>query len=105
MSAKRLDSAGRAGIIGRMTTGEQAVVQSRAVAPGSRLLQAGGLAVLLACAGCAQVGAHQQRLVSKPNMEFSESLVFGYQHKLLPQVEPGSAFSAAAQGGGCTSCK
>jgi hypothetical protein len=55
--------------------------------------------------GCARVGAHQQRLVSKPNMTFSDSVVFGYDQKLVPQVEPGSAFSAGAQASGCTSCR
>lgn len=63
------------------------------------------LAVMLLASGCVQVGAHQQRLVSKANMTFSDSLVFGYQNKLLPQVEPGSAFSGGAQSSGCTSCK
>jgi hypothetical protein len=55
--------------------------------------------------GCAPVGAHQQRFVSKPNMQFSDSPVFNYQHKLLSQIEPGSATSGGAQAGGCTSCK
>ena len=63
------------------------------------------LALGLTAPGCAQVPAPRQRLVSKPNMEFSDSLVFNYQHKLLPQVEPGSAFAAGAQSTGCTSCK
>jgi hypothetical protein len=64
-----------------------------------------GLASSLLFTGCAQVGPQQQRLVSKPNMEFSDSVVFGYQHKLVSQVEPGSAFGGGAQSSGCTSCK
>jgi len=63
------------------------------------------LVVCLAMAGCVQVPAHQQRLVSKPNMEFPDSLVFNYQNRLLPQVEPGSTFSGGAQSSGCASCK
>jgi hypothetical protein len=51
------------------------------------------------------VAANQQRLVSKPNMVFSESAVFSYDNKLLPQLEPGSAFSGGGQCSGCTSCK
>jgi hypothetical protein len=63
------------------------------------------LALGLTAAGCVQVPVPQQRLVSKPNMEFSDSLVFNYQNKLLPQVEPGSTFWGGAQPSGCTSCK
>lgn len=75
-------------------------------APGRRRLAAAlALAVALGAPGCAHVPAYQQRLVSKPNMQFSDSLVFGYQHKLVPQVEPGSAFSGGPQSSGCTSCK
>ncbi len=59
----------------------------------------------LLCAGCAHVGPQHQRLLSKSNMTFSDSAVFSYQDKLLPQVEPGSAFSGGAQASGCTSCK
>jgi hypothetical protein len=70
--------------------------------PGKSLL---ALAVFLALTGCVQVPANRQRLVSKSNMGFSESLVFNYQNKLLPQVEPGSTFSGGAQSSGCTSCK
>jgi hypothetical protein len=60
---------------------------------------------LLVCAGCAVVRPSEQRLVSKPNMVFSESAVFSYANKLVPQLEPGSAFSGGGQSAGCTSCK
>jgi hypothetical protein len=65
------------------------------------------LAVGLAGApvGCTQIEPQQQRLVSKPNMEFSDSPVFNYQNKLTPQLEPGSTSSGGAQSSGCTSCK
>jgi hypothetical protein len=59
---------------------------------------------VLICSGCASVGPNEQRLVSKPNMVFSESTVFSYENKLLPQLEPGSAVSGS-QTSGCTSCK
>jgi hypothetical protein len=64
-----------------------------------------GAGLLGGAAGCARVGVHQQRLVSKPNMVFSDSVVFGYSNRLMPQIEPGSAFSGGAQAGGCTSCR
>jgi hypothetical protein len=55
--------------------------------------------------GCTYVGPQQQRLVSKPNMEFSDSPVFSYQNNLTPQLEPGSAAPGSVQSSGCTSCK
>jgi hypothetical protein len=55
-------------------------------------------------AGCA-VPVHQQRLVSKPSMQFSDSPVFNYQSRLLSQIEPGAAASGGAQAAGCTSCR
>jgi hypothetical protein len=64
-----------------------------------------GLALAFAALGCARVEPQQQRWVAKPNMTFSESLVFAYSFKLLPQVEPGSAFCGGAQSAGCASCK
>ncbi|MBL9127559.1 MAG: hypothetical protein JNL97_07930 [Verrucomicrobiales bacterium] len=54
--------------------------------------------------GCA-VPVHRQRLVSKPPMQFSESVVFDYQSRLLPQVESGISASGGAQAAGCTSCR
>jgi len=63
------------------------------------------LALCLGATGCVQVAVEKQRLVSKPNMEFSDSLVFNYQNKLLPQVEPGTAFSGGSQSSGCAACK
>lgn len=55
--------------------------------------------------GCAAVDASQQRLVSKANMQFSDSSVFAYQGKLFAQTEPGSASSGGSQSAGCTSCR
>ena len=65
-------------------------------------------AVLLAStilSGCAAADASHQRLVSKPNMQFSESSVFTYQGKLFSQTEPGNASSGGSQSAGCTSCR
>ena len=61
--------------------------------------------LLVLVAGCTGVEPQHQRLVSKANMEFTESVVFGYENKLAPEVEPGSAFAGGAQSSGCTSCK
>lgn len=62
-----------------------------------------GLSAILS--GCSLPSARQQRLVSKPNMVFSESPVFAYDSRLLPQLEPGAAASGGAQNSGCTSCR
>ena len=61
-------------------------------------------ATVLILSGCESVGPNEQRLVSKANMVFSDSAVFGYENKLLPQLEPGSAVSGG-QASGCTSCR
>jgi hypothetical protein len=54
--------------------------------------------------GC--VGVQQQRLVSKPNMLFSDSMVYNYSTSiLLPQIEAGRAASGGGQASGCTSCR
>ena len=63
-----------------------------------------GLLALLA-SGCATVGPEQQRLVSKPNMQFSQGAVFSYSSKLMPQVQPGLATSGGAQPSTCTLCR
>ena len=63
------------------------------------------LALVLAGPGCQKVPVHEQGLVAKPNMVFSDSMVFNYKGKLFPQVEPGSATSGGAQAAGCTSCR
>jgi len=68
-------------------------------------LLASALAAAMILPGCASVGVHQQRLVSKPNMLFTDSAVFIYSPKLLVQMEPGSAATGGAQAAGCTSCR
>jgi len=55
--------------------------------------------------GCNTVAVHEQRLLSKPNMTFSDSYLYAYQPRLTAQVEPGAAASGGAQAAGCTSCK
>ena len=72
----------------------------------SRITAALHLVALLFAAGCASPAVRQQRLVSKPNMLFSDSAVFTYNStRLLPQLEPGSATSGGAQNAGCTACR
>ena len=56
-------------------------------------------------AGCTTVGVHEQRLVSKPNMQFSRRVVYTYSSKLMPQVQPGLETSGGAQASTCASCK
>jgi len=64
------------------------------------------LVALLSVAGCSSPAVRQQRLVSKPNMLFSDSAAFTYNSaRLLPQLEPGSAASGGAQNAGCTACR
>jgi hypothetical protein len=71
----------------------------------SKVSAVGAVLAAIMLTSCARVSVHQQRLVSKPNMTFSDTLVFSYQSKLQPQIEPGSALSGGAQAAGCTSCK
>ena len=63
------------------------------------------LVLSLANQGCNTVAVSEQRLLSKPNMTFSDSYAFSYQPRLTVQTEPGSASSGGAQAAGCTSCK
>ena len=61
--------------------------------------------VLTAASGCTHVKVTEQRLVSKPNMLFSDSPVFNYQSRFISQIEPGSAADGGNQGTGCTACQ
>jgi len=66
-----------------------------------------GAAVLLALsvAGCSTVPVSQQRLVSKPNMLFSNSSVYAYTSRVLPQTQPGLMDSGGTAGSVCTACQ
>jgi hypothetical protein len=55
--------------------------------------------------GCALVGPEQQRLVSKPNMQFSPAVVYSDSSQLLIQVQPGLATAGGAQPSTCTLCR
>ncbi len=55
--------------------------------------------------GCVPVGVHEQRLVSRPNMQFSRSAVFNYDSKCMSQILPGLATEGGAQASTCTSCR
>src|SRR5881296_1182545 len=60
-------------------------------------------AVTLSLTGCATVGIEHQRLVSKPNMQFSEVRAFGEPTRLASQLEPGRVVTGGAQASVCTS--
>jgi hypothetical protein len=64
-----------------------------------------GLFAAVIGAGCTTVGVHEQRLVSKPNMQFSRQAVYRYSSTLMPQILPGLEASGGAQASTCTSCK
>ena len=59
---------------------------------------------ILMLTGCVSVAPRQQRLVSKPNMQFSDSVIFGYEDRLLTQFESASASFIGGQSGDCGSC-
>jgi len=61
------------------------------------------IALVLAFAGC-QVPIHEQRLVSKPGMQFSRSPAASYSSHVTPQILPGLD-AGAEQASVCTSCK
>ena len=65
---------------------------------------AAGLLAAGLLTGCA-IPVHQQRLVSRTNMQFSDASVSGYHSKVLGQIETGAAASGGAQAAGCTSCR
>lgn len=72
----------------------------------SPLTTAACLGVFLLFVGCSAPAVRQQRLVSKPNMTFSDSAVFTYSSpRLLPQIGPGFPGGDASQNSGCTSCR
>jgi hypothetical protein len=63
-------------------------------------------AAVLALAGCSSPALRQQRLISRPNMLFSDSPAFTYNSpRLLPQIATGFAGAGASQNSGCTSCR
>ena len=64
-----------------------------------------GIIAAIVGVGCATVGVHEQRLVSKPNMQFSRQAVYSYSSRLMPQIQPGLEASGGAQASTCTSCK
>ncbi len=60
----------------------------------------------LIMAGCTHVTPQQQRLVSKPNMQFYQATMFNSQNRLLSQVESSLSSTAggSSSGGSCPSC-
>jgi hypothetical protein len=87
---------------------EPSLPNHRCVRPSSvqtALVRAAGVLAVLFLNGCVAVGPEQQRLVSKPNMQFSRSAVYNYSSKIMPQVLPGLATSGGAQPSTCTVCR
>ena len=62
------------------------------------------LALFVVC-GCQGPRVSQQRLVSQPNMLFSDSLPLNFSSRLIPQLETGAAGSGGAANSGCTACR
>jgi hypothetical protein len=67
-------------------------------------MAAAGLLALVG-SGCSTVGPEQQRLVSKPNMQFSSQAAFSYSSRLMPQIQPGLGTTGGAQPSTCTLCR
>lgn len=63
------------------------------------------MAVALALTGCTTVEIQEQRLVSKPSMQFSQSTVYSYSSRIMPQLQPGLVVSGGAQPSTCTVCR
>jgi hypothetical protein len=60
---------------------------------------------LVFATGCATVGVQDQRLLSKPSMQFSKSAVYSYSSQLMQQIQPGLALSGGAQASTCSICR
>lgn len=60
---------------------------------------------MLSGVSCTAVPAFQQQRLAKSNMVFDDTNAFAFSARLLPQSEPGTGSTGAAQGGGCTACK
>jgi hypothetical protein len=58
---------------------------------------------MLLATGC-QVPIHEQRLVSKPGMQFSRNPAVSYSSRIVPQILPGLE-AGAEQASVCTICK
>lgn len=63
------------------------------------------LLTLSVAMGCQAPSVSQQRLVSQPNMLFSDSLPLSFGSRLIPQLETGAAGSGGAANSGCTACR
>lgn len=85
----------------KLRHGKWVKLRSRGVLSGGAMI-----VVLVALAGCTSPAVRQQRLVAKPNMIFSDSMVFTYNSsRLFPQIASGFASSGSSQNSGCTSCR
>ena len=55
--------------------------------------------------GCASNRVPESWLAGKPNMQFSQSAIYSYTSKMMPQFQPGLAGSGGAQPSTCTACR
>jgi len=62
-----------------------------------------GASQLLTC--CSSLIVEQQRLVSRPNMQFSEMRAFNDPTRISSQLEPGRVATGGAQASVCTTCR
>ena len=76
---------------------------SNRLKPGLYTMAVGLLAWL--GSGCSLVGPEQQRLVSKPSMQFSDEAAYSYTSRIMPQIQPGLANTGGAQASTCTLCR
>jgi hypothetical protein len=56
-------------------------------------------------AGCATRRMQDELLVTRPNMQFSRTVIYSYTSKIMPQIQPGLAVSGGAQASSCTMCR
>jgi hypothetical protein len=72
----------------------------------SRGLFLGVLAIVAGwLCGCATPTGRGPWLVSKPNMQFSETRAFNAPSRIGLQLEPGRVVTGGAQASVCTSCR
>jgi len=63
------------------------------------------LAALALCVLSGCVGVEKQRLVSKPNMQFSRTSIYSDSSKIMPLIQPGLVKTGGAQPSTCTLCR
>lgn len=62
---------------------------------------AGGLLL----SGCTTIPAYQQSYLSKPNMQFEDTIVYNTEPRFQGSYEPGSPTASGAGATGCAACR